>query len=143
VASGYTGGHVEKPTYKQVCTAATGHAESVEVIFDPARVTYEKLAKLFFEIHDPTEVNRQGPDVGSQYRSAIFYTSDEQKKTAEALIARLRAKGLKVATEVTPASAFWRAEEYHQDYIRKNPERPCHLRVKRFDDAPEATSTRK
>jgi len=140
VTSGYTGGHTKNPTYEQVCTGTTGHAESVEVVFDPARVSYEKLAKLFFEIHDPTEVDRQGPDVGSQYRSAIFYLNDEQKKTAEALIAQLRAKGLKVATEVTPASTFWRAEDYHQDYIRKHPERPCHLRVKHFDDAPETSA---
>jgi len=137
VTSGYTGGHVKNPTYEQVCAGTTGHAESAEVVFDPARVSYEKLAKLFFEIHDPTEVNRQGPDVGSQYRSAIFYLTDEQKKTAESLIAQLRAKGLKVATEVTPASTFWRAEDHHQDYIAKHPEHPCHLRVKRFDDAPE------
>jgi len=143
VTSGYTGGHVKNPTYEQVCTGKTGHAESVEVVFDPARVSYEQLAKLFFEIHDPTEVNRQGPDVGSQYRSAIFYLNDEQKKTAEALIAQLRAKGLKVATEVTAASTFWRAEEYHQDYIRKHPERPCHVRVPRFDDAPEAATPHK
>ena len=142
VTSGYTGGRVKNPTYEQVCTGKTGHAESVEVVFDPARVSYEKLAKLFFEIHDPAEVNRQGPDVGSQYRSAIFYLNDEQKRTAEALITQLKAKGLKVATEVTPASTFWRAEEYHQDYIRKHPERPCHVRVKRFDDAPKAPASR-
>jgi len=143
VTSGYTGGRVKNPTYEQVCTAATGHAEAVEVVFDPARASYEQVARLFFEIHDPTQVNRQGPDVGSQYRSAIFYLNDEQKKTAEALIAQLRAKGYKVATEVTPASTFWRAEEYHQDYIRKHPERPCHVRVKRFDDAPEAAAPSK
>jgi peptide methionine sulfoxide reductase msrA/msrB len=142
VTSGYTGGHVKNPTYQQVCTGTTGHAEAVEVVFDPARVTYEKLAKLFFEIHNPTEVNRQGPDVGSQYRSGVFYLNDEQKKAAEALIARLRAKGCKAATEVTQASTFWRAEDYHQDYIRKHPERPCHARVPRFDEATTAPTPR-
>ena len=134
VTSGFMGGHTEKPTYKEVCTDKTGHAETVEVVFDPARTTYEALARLFFEIHDPTEVNRQGPDVGSQYRSAVFYVNDGQKQTAEKLIALLKAKGLKVATEVTPASAFWPAEEYHQAYFTKHPERnACHVRVPRFD----------
>jgi len=134
VTSGYTGGRTAKPTYDQVCTGTTGHAEAVEVVFDPARVSYERLARLFFEIHDPTQVNRQGPDVGSQYRSAVFYIGERQKQAAENLIALLRAKGYEVATEVVPAATFWRAEQYHQDYLRKHPDRPsCHTRVPRFD----------
>jgi peptide methionine sulfoxide reductase msrA/msrB len=134
VKSGYTGGTVEKPTYEQVCTGKTGHAEAVEVVFDPARVSYEDLARLFFEIHNPAEVNRQGPDVGTQYRSAVFYLDDEQKRTVEKLIAILRSKGLSVATQVVPAAKFWPAEEYHQDYLRKHPDRQsCHVRVPRFE----------
>ena len=134
VTSGYTGGRTENPTYEQVCTGGTGHAEAVEVRFDPKRITYEQLARLFFEIHDPTEVNRQGPDVGSQYRSAVFYADEEQRRTAEALVAQLRANGYAVATEIEPATTFWPAEAYHQDYLRKHPERPvCHARVPRFD----------
>ena len=133
VTSGYAGGKVDKPTYEQVCTGTTGHAETVEVVFDPKRVSYEKIARLFFEIHDPTEVNRQGPDVGTQYRSAVFTLGEEQKRTAEKLIALLRAKGCKVATEVMPAATFWPAEEYHQDYLGKHPQRACQARVMRFD----------
>ncbi|RPI62430.1 MAG: peptide-methionine (S)-S-oxide reductase, partial [Planctomycetaceae bacterium] len=129
---GYTGGTKDKPTYKEVCTGTTGHAESVEILFDPAKVSYEKLARMFFEIHDPTQMNRQGPDTGSQYRSAVFYTTDEQKKTAESLIAILRQRGYKVVTEVKPASTFWAAEEYHQDYITKHPGMTCHVPVNRF-----------
>jgi peptide methionine sulfoxide reductase msrA/msrB len=136
VTSGYAGGHVDHPTYEQVCTGKTGHAETVEVIFDPKRVSYEKLARLFFEIHDPTELNRQGPDVGSQYRSVVFYLDAGQKRIAEALIAELKARHYKVVTEVTAATAFWPAEAYHQDYITRHPERPCHLRVSRFGPQP-------
>jgi peptide methionine sulfoxide reductase msrA/msrB len=133
VTSGFSGGKTEHPTYEQVCTGKTGHAESVEIIFDPKRVTYEDLARMFFEIHDPAELNRQGPDVGTQYRSAVFYLSGQQKQTAEKLIGLLRAKGLKVVTEVTPATAFWPAEDYHQEYFTKHPERnTCHARVPRF-----------
>jgi peptide methionine sulfoxide reductase msrA/msrB len=132
--SGFTGGNTEKPTYEQVCTGTTGHAEAVEITFDPARVSYEHLARTFFEIHDPTQVNRQGPDSGTQYRSAIFYLDEGQKQTAEKLIAELRAKGYQVATQVSPAATFWPAEEYHQDYFGKHPERAfCHARVPRFD----------
>ena len=134
VKSGYTGGHVDHPTYAQVCTGKAGHAEAVEIVFDPARVTYEQLARVFLEIHDPTQVNRQGPDAGTQYRSAIFYADDAQKQTAAKLLDLLRAKGYKVATELAPASTFWPAEDYHQDYLGKHPERPsCHARVPRFD----------
>ena len=133
VRSGYTGGSVEKPSYQQVCTGKTGHAEAVEILFDPSKVTYEQLARLFFEIHDPTQKNRQGPDVGTQYRSAVFYAGQEQKKTAEQLISLLRGRGYDVMTEVVPAPTFWPAEEYHQDYLAKHPERPsCHVRVDRF-----------
>ncbi len=130
---GYTGGFVEKPTYQQVSSGRTGHAEAMEVRFDPARVNYEKLARLFFETHDPTQVNRQGPDVGTQYRSAIFYHNEQQKAVAEKLISELRAKGIKPATEVTPASRFWQAEEYHQDYYLKTGKKPyCHSYKKLF-----------
>jgi peptide methionine sulfoxide reductase msrA/msrB len=130
---GYTGGHTENPTYEAVCSKTTGHAEAVEVIFDNRKTNYETLAKLFFEIHDPTRVKRQGPDVGDQYRSAIFYVNDEQKKIAEKLIAVLKEKGLKVATQLAPVGRFWPAEEYHQDYYEKAGKEPyCHIRTKRF-----------
>jgi peptide methionine sulfoxide reductase msrA/msrB len=132
VTSGFMGGTVDKPTYQQVCTGTTGHAETVEVLYDPAQVRYEQLARRFFEIHDPTQKDRQGPDVGTQYRSAVFYTSPQQKQIAEMLIALLRAKGYDVVTELTPASPFWPAEDYHQDYIDKHPQRPCHTPVDRF-----------
>lgn len=132
--SGYTGGTVPNPTYEQVCTGLTGHAEAVQVVFDPGRVSYEELAKLFFEIHDPTTLDSQGPDFGTQYRSAVFYESPEQKALAEKLIAQLRANGYDVVTKVLPASKFYPAEEYHQDYLTKHPGRyDCHIRVSRFD----------
>lgn len=121
-AVGYTGGATPNPTYEDVCTDGTGHAEAVEVEFDPARVTYEKLLDVFWENHDPTQKNRQGPDVGSQYRSGIFFHSPEQKAAAQASKASLEASGrLKrpIATEITPASTFWRAEDYHQRYLEK------------------------
>ncbi len=131
---GYTGGHATNPSYEDVCSGATGHAEALEVVYDPEKVSYEKLAKLFFEIHDPTQVNRQGPDRGEQYRSAVFYVDEEQKQIAERLIGILQEKGLKVATQVEEAGRFWRAEEYHQDYYNKKNSQPyCHVRVKRFD----------
>jgi len=125
---GYTGGHVDNPTYKQVCTDKTGHAEAVEVVYDPAKITYEQLAKLFFETHDFTQLNRQGPDIGTQYRSGIFYLDDQQKETAEKLVVTLRQKGFDVKTEITPASKFWPGEDYHQEYYNKTGKTPyCHV----------------
>ncbi len=130
---GYTGGHTSYPTYRDVCSGTTGHAEALEVVFDPRQISYEDLAKLFFETHDPTQVNRQGPDVGEQYRSVIFYRNEEQKITAENLIAILKSKGLRVATQLVPASTFWPAEDYHQDYYERTGGAPyCHRYVKRF-----------
>ena len=119
---GYIGGRLENPTYYDVCSDRTGHAEAVEVEFDPAVISYEKLLDLFWELHDPTTVNRQGPDVGSQYRSAIFVHSPEQEGTAKASKERLQAGGRykrPIATEIKPASEFYRAEEYHQQYEEK------------------------
>ncbi|MCX6153241.1 MAG: bifunctional methionine sulfoxide reductase B/A protein [Candidatus Kapabacteria bacterium] len=130
---GYTGGHTVNPTYKEVCTGSTGHAETVEVLFDKSKTNFEELAKLFFETHDPAEVNRQGPDIGSQYRTAIFYTDDDQKDIALKLKAILEKKGLKVATEITKSTAFYKAEDYHQQYYKNNGKRPyCHFYTKRF-----------
>ena len=130
---GYTGGHTENPTYKQVCSGRTGHAEAVEVVYDPQKTDYETLAKLFFETHDPTQVNRQGPDVGTQYRSVIFYLDDEQKQTAGKLVKELETKGYRVATRIVAAGKFWPAEDYHQDYYGKTGKQPyCHAYKKRF-----------
>lgn len=130
---GYIGGATEKPTYEQVCAHTTGHAEAVEVIFDPARVSYEQLARLFFEIHDPTQADRQGPDIGDQYRSEVFYVDEEQKEITLRLIEELRAKGFDVVTRVTPAGTFWPGEEYHQDYYLRTGAAPyCHGYTKRF-----------
>jgi len=133
VTAGYMGGTTKHPTYEQVCSGKTGHAETVEVVFDPAKTSYEDLAKLFFEIHDPTQLNRQGPDVGYQYRSAVFYVDQNQKQIAERLIEQLRTKGLDVVTSVEQAKEFWPAEGYHQDYYGKKGGQPyCHIQVKRF-----------
>jgi peptide methionine sulfoxide reductase msrA/msrB len=133
VTSGYTGGVVKNPTYKEVCTGNTGHAEVVKVVYDPQKTSYEKLLKLFLEIHDPTQVDRQGPDIGDQYRSEIFYLNEDQKKIAEQNLNILKSKGLKVATAVTKATEFYPAEEYHQDYYFRNGKVPyCHGYVKRF-----------
>lgn len=126
---GYTGGHTENPTYGQVCGGDTGHAEALRVVFDPAKTSYKEILKLLFSIHDPTTVNRQGPDVGSQYRSAIFYTSPAQKEAAESYIKELAARGAfskPIVTEVSPAGAFYRAEEYHQRYLEKTGKGVCH-----------------
>jgi len=130
---GYIGGHLKNPTYKQVCTGTTGHAEAVEVVFDPSKTTYEKLARLYFETHDFTQVNRQGPDIGEQYRSVIFYTDDSQKVVAEKLVKLLQAKGYKVATKIEKASEFYSAENYHQDYYEKSGGTPyCHIKREVF-----------
>jgi peptide-methionine (S)-S-oxide reductase len=122
---GYSGGTAATATYRQVVTEKTGHAESVEVVYDPSRLTYGQLLRIFFSVaHDPTEVNRQGPDVGISYRSAIFYSNEDQKRIAAAYIAQLDAGKVfpkKIATEVTPLKGFYRAEDYHQDYALKNP----------------------
>jgi len=113
---GYIGGHKENPTYKEVCAHLTGHAEAVKVTYDPQKTDYRKLCKLFFETHDPTHVNRQGPDVGEQYRSEIFYLDENQKEIALELKAVLENKGVNVATKITAASKFWDAENYHEHY---------------------------
>ncbi|MEJ5266259.1 MAG: peptide-methionine (S)-S-oxide reductase MsrA [Bacteroidales bacterium] len=130
---GYTGGYLENPTYKQVCYENTGHAEAVKVVFDNSIVSFEDLCKIFFEIHDPEQINRQGPDVGEQYRSEIFYTTEEQKIISEKLIAILISKGFNVATKLTPAGAFYPAEDYHQKYYQKTGKLPyCHFYQKKF-----------
>lgn len=131
--SGYSGGHVAGPSYREVCSGDTGHAEVVKVVYDPTVTSYEALARLFFELHDPGQLNRQGPDYGSQYRSILFYANEAEKLTAERLIALLKSKGHKVVTELAPKAPFYPAEESHQDYLRKHPGRPCHLPVRRFD----------
>ncbi len=131
--TGYTGGTVENPTYEQVCTGKTGHAEAVQVVFDTSKVTYDDLAKLYFETHDFTQLNRQGPDIGTQYRTEIFYTSQPQKEVAEKLIKLLKAKGHDVVTVLTPAKKFYSAEDYHQDYYKKTGKTPyCHIYKKIF-----------
>lgn len=135
VVSGYMGGHVEHPTYNQVCQQATGHVEAVEVLYDPTHVTYETLAKLFFEIHDPTQHDGQGPDKGSQYASVIFYNCDEEKKIAECLIKKLIKSGLSISTKIMPSQIFWKAEESHQNYYEKHHQAShCHRHQKRFFD---------
>jgi len=127
VTSGYIGGAVPNPTYKDVCTGQTGHAEAIEIEYDPAVVPFEKLLDVFFTTHDPTTLNRQGADVGTQYRSGVFYHDDEQKRIAEAVIAKLDAAKVfpgKIVTEVTKATIFYPAEDYHQDYFATNPFQP-------------------
>lgn len=133
VVSGYTGGHVINPTYKEVCTGRTGHAEAVKVIYDPDKVSYEDVVRTFLEIHDPTQINRQGPDIGEQYRSAIFYMNEYQRKIAEILLNILREKGYDISTQLSRASKFYEAEKYHQDYYFEKGTTPyCHGYVKRF-----------
>lgn len=127
---GYSGGETLNPTYRDVCTDETGHAEVVQVTFDPAKVSYEQILNVFWQVHDPTQVNRQGPDFGAQYRSAIFFHSPEQEAIAKKSRAALDAsKKLKrpIATEITPAATFYRAEEYHQKYLQKRGAASCHV----------------
>ena len=119
-AVGYSGGTTAEPTYHDVCGGMTGHAEVLRVVFEPERVSYETLLELFWQVHDPTQVNRQGPDIGTQYRSVIFYGSDDQKEAAEASKAKLVAAGHSIATLIEPAADFWMAEDYHQQYFEKN-----------------------
>jgi len=127
-AVGYCGGTLENPTYQDVCTGTTGHAEVVEVKFDPEQVAYETLVDLFWQCHDPTTLNRQGPDVGTQYRSAIFFHSPEQQQAAEASRAAAQERIPRpIATEITEASTFYRGEEYHQQYLEKRGLGSCHL----------------
>jgi peptide-methionine (S)-S-oxide reductase len=130
-AVGYAGGTHQRPTYEDVCSNATGHAEVVEVQFDPAQVSYEALLELFWENHDPTTPNRQGPNIGSQYRSVIFYHNDKQRQAAESSIATLNQSGRyrrPVVTQVVPAPTFWRAEDYHQQYLEKRGWGACAVR---------------
>ena len=127
---GYSGGKTDHPTYEDVCSDDTGHAEVVEVTYDPAKVGYDKLLDIFWDNHNPTTLNRQGPDIGTQYRSAIFYHSPEQQQLAEASKAKLSASGRfsrPVVTEISPALPFWRAEEYHQQYLEKRGLASCHI----------------
>jgi peptide methionine sulfoxide reductase msrA/msrB len=133
VTSGYTGGWKKNPSYKEVCTGTTGHAEAVKIVYDPDKTSYEKLLKLFLEIHDPTQAGGQGPDIGEQYRSEIFYLNDNQKSLAEKYLKILNDKGYKTTTQVTRASEFYDAEDYHQDYYFHKGTLPyCHKFVQRF-----------
>ncbi|MCW9001314.1 MAG: peptide-methionine (S)-S-oxide reductase MsrA [Rhodospirillales bacterium] len=128
-AVGYEGGHLDNPNYKDVCTDTTGHAEVVEVTFDPARIGYEKLLEVFWGCHDPTQWNRQGPDFGSQYRSVIFFHSPEQEDAAKESKARMEADGRfggPIVTLIEPALSFWRAEDYHQNYLKDRGYKACH-----------------
>ncbi|MGP8152647.1 MAG: peptide-methionine (S)-S-oxide reductase MsrA [Smithella sp.] len=135
--SGYTGGTKKNPTYEEVCTGKTGHAESVRVIFDPRVVSYERLLQHFWELHDPTSLNKQGNDIGSQYRSAIFYTNPKQEMQARSSLEKLVKSGKysqKIVTEILPAKEFYMAEEYHQDYLKKNPHGYCHIDLRKAAD---------
>jgi len=142
VVSGYAGGHVPNPSYKHVCTGETGHAEVIQITFDPQIVSYRDLLRVFFTIHDPTTLNRQGGDVGTQYRSAIFTHSDEQEQAAEDVIGELNEAGIwdePIVTEVSPFEAFYPAEEYHQEYFARNPYQPyCQIVI-----APKVAKFRK
>jgi peptide-methionine (S)-S-oxide reductase len=129
-AVGYEGGTLDQPTYQQVCTDRTGHAEAVEIDYDPAQISYEQLLEAFFALHDPTQLNRQGPDWGTQYRSAIFFHSPGQEAEAKQFIARLTQEkrfAKPIVTQVVPAETFWRAEEYHQKYLEKRGALSCHI----------------
>jgi peptide-methionine (S)-S-oxide reductase len=127
VVSGYSGGHTENPTYQQVCSETTGHAEVVQIKFVPSVLSFADLLRVYFTVHDPTQLNRQGNDIGTSYRSAIFFHSEEQRQTAEAVIAEITAEGIyenPIVTEVTPFDKFWPAEDYHQEYFANNPTQP-------------------
>ena len=127
---GYIGGHVDHPTYEQVCTHGTGHAEAVKVVFDSEKVSYQTLLKQFFQMHDPTQLNRQGPDVGDNYRSAVFYSDEDQKREAVALIEELNGSGgykKPIVTTLEPVGKWWPAEEYHQKYVQKTGIGACHV----------------
>jgi peptide-methionine (S)-S-oxide reductase len=127
VVSGYSGGHTENPTYREVCDGNTGHAEVIQVKFDPAEISFKEILQIFFSVHDPTTLNRQGHDIGTQYRSAIFYHSDEQKRVAEETIAEVNTEGIwdaPIVTEVTPFDRLYVAEDYHQEYFANNPNVP-------------------
>ncbi|MEN9578121.1 MAG: hypothetical protein RJA70_1130 [Pseudomonadota bacterium] len=135
VESGYMGGHVESPSYEDVVAKETGHLETVRVRYEPSKVSYEQVAKRFFEIHDPTQADGQGPDLGPQYHSAIFFSGPEERTVTESLISQLKARGFQVVTELRPAGTFWPAEQYHQDYYNRTGKKPyCHTRVRRFDE---------
>ena len=134
VISGFMGGHVENPSYRAVIKGDTGHVETVEVVYNPDEISYESLAKLFFEIHDSTQKNGQGPDIGSQYLSVVFYENEEEKKTSEKLIEILKTKGYDVATTLKPSTPFYAAQGYHQDYYVRTGKSPyCHVYKKIFD----------
>jgi peptide-methionine (S)-S-oxide reductase len=127
VVSGYSGGHTENPTYQQVCSETTGHAEVVQIKFDPSILSFADLLRVYFTVHDPTQLNRQGNDIGTSYRSAIFYHSEEQRKTATEIIAEITAEQIydkPIVTEVTAFEKFWPAEDYHQEYFANNPTQP-------------------
>lgn len=127
VVSGYSGGHTENPTYRQVCDGTTGHAEVIQVRFDPSEISFKEILQVFFSVHDPTTLNRQGHDIGTQYRSAIFYHSDEQKRVAEETIREVNDEAIwdgPILTEVTPFEKFYVAEDYHQEYFANNPNQP-------------------
>lgn len=132
-AVGYSGGNKNNPTYQEVCTGKTGHVEAIRILYDPSKISYEAVVKYFFEIHDPTQTDGQGPDLGAQYLSVVFYYDGTQKKIAQKLIGTLERQGLTIATEVLPVKIFWPAEEYHQDYYTKTGKQPyCHRHIKRF-----------
>lgn len=132
VVSGYSGGHTEEPTYREVCSETTGHAEVVQIRFDPAELSFADLLRVYFTVHDPTTLNRQGGDIGTSYRSAIFYHSDEQRETANEIIAEITAEGIydaPIVTEVTAFDKFWPGEDYHQEYFANNPNQPYCMAV--------------
>lgn len=127
VVSGYSGGHTENPTYREVCSESTGHAEVVQIDFDESEISFADILRIFFAVHDPTTLNRQGNDIGTSYRSAIFYHDDEQKRVAEQIIKEVTEAAIydsPIVTEVTPFTAFWPAEDYHQEYFENNPTQP-------------------